>query len=80
MKVVRGVRTRRRFSRPDDDPVTVLLVSSLDEGSALFELRRWQIATSNALAPDREGVTWCKGWGGSAAKALEALIALERST
>lgn len=77
MKIVRG-GARGRFgtvyTSPDDHPVTVLL--QVDDGSVLFELRQWQLG-EKVLTPDREGVMWCKGWGGYAAKALEAHVALD---
>ncbi len=79
MKTVRAAHNRRltRYTRVDDDPITVL-VKLHDEGHALVELRRWQ-AGEKTLTPDHEGVTWCEGWGGFAAQALEALVALDES-
>jgi hypothetical protein len=77
VKIVRGGARERWGTEysPDNDPVTVLIIVVRD-GPALFELRRWQLGETT-LAPDRKGVTWCKGWGGPAAKALEALGVLD---
>ena len=76
MKILRGARSKRWGTNtyPDDDPVTIKIRSS--DGLMLAELRRWQVG-ENILLPERENVTWCKGWGGSAAKALEVLVVLD---
>lgn len=78
MKTLRAARNKYALQdkRPDDDPVTVVIRAMLDP--VLFELRRWQPG-KKALAPKRKGVTWCKGWGGPAAQALAALVALDES-
>ncbi len=77
MKIVEGGRYYRttEYTQEADDPVTVLVSTS--DGPILAQVRRWQIGV---LHENHEGVTWCKGWGGEAQKALEALAALDEGT